>query len=97
MAGRYEWDEKKKAANLAKHGLLFEFADRIFADPELIIVDASRQEDGEMRQKALGRVDGDLYVAVYTQRGLITRLISVRRMNPNEEKTYGDRQIHARP
>lgn len=32
----FEWDERKAASNLAKHGVSFEQATRAFADPNAI-------------------------------------------------------------
>src|ERR1700733_12230150 len=33
---QFEWDEAKAAGNLFKHGISFELASTIFADPELL-------------------------------------------------------------
>ena len=33
MATRFEWDAGKAAGNLRKHGISFETAARVFADP----------------------------------------------------------------
>ncbi len=29
----FEWDDRKAARNVAKHGVLFEYATRVFLDP----------------------------------------------------------------
>ena len=29
----FEWDEEKAAANVAKHGIRFDYAARVFLDP----------------------------------------------------------------
>jgi uncharacterized DUF497 family protein len=34
MAVRFEWDETKNRANIAKHGISFETAKLIFDDPD---------------------------------------------------------------
>jgi uncharacterized DUF497 family protein len=50
----FEWDDAKAAGNLAKHGLSFGFATRIFLDPAHVIEDTARLKDGEDRHKAVG-------------------------------------------
>lgn len=88
---RFEWDEHKAAINLDKHRVSFPFATRVFLDPERVELDASRDRDGESRFKAIGMIDGKLYVVVATGRGSVQRMISARRANRGEERAYGDR------
>jgi uncharacterized protein len=35
---QFEWDEKKSTANVLKHGVSFELASTVFADPGLLTV-----------------------------------------------------------
>jgi uncharacterized DUF497 family protein len=91
---RFEWDEAKAAANLAKHGLSFEAASDVFFDPDHTELDASRTTDGEVRRKAFGMVDGRFIAVVYVVRGDVVRLISARRARPKEMRG-GDRSIQA--
>jgi uncharacterized DUF497 family protein len=44
----FEWDEAKNQQNIAKHGIDFQDAQRIFEKPFLISLDA-RREYGEER------------------------------------------------
>ena len=37
MTVRLEWDEEKDAANQRKHGVGFESAARVFADPDYVL------------------------------------------------------------
>ena len=76
-------------ANLAKHGVPFVYAAAVFLDPDGIDFDASRPEDGEARRKMVGRIDGRFFTVVYTERGDLIRLISARRANAQEERSYG--------
>jgi uncharacterized DUF497 family protein len=85
----FEWDEAKALANLAKHGVPFVYAAAVFLDPDGIDFDASRPEDGEARRKMVGRIDGRFFTVVYTERGDLIRLISARRANAQEERSYG--------
>jgi uncharacterized protein len=85
---RFEWDESKAAQNLVKHGVPFEFATRLFLDPERIDAGDARRAYGEERRISLGRIDERLYVVVYTVRSETLRLISARRANAREQRFY---------
>jgi hypothetical protein len=85
----FEWDDVKAESNFAKHGVPFSYAVRVFLDPEAIEFDASRVEDREVRRKAVGLIEGRLYVVVYTDRARVRRIISARRTNEMERKAYG--------
>lgn len=87
----FEWDDAKDAVNAVKHGIDFEFAAFVFADPDMVIVPTIRPEDGEAREKAIGIVEGKLYIAVFHRRGDVIRIISARRANSQETRTYGNR------
>ena len=83
----FEWDEAKRSANIAKHGIDFVDAQEMFAGPMLVSSD-TRKEYGEARQIGFGFVRGRLMAAVFTERepGAI-RIISVRKAN-RREKVY---------
>jgi uncharacterized DUF497 family protein len=85
----FEWDDVKAAGNVAKHGVPLAYAVRVFLDPNLIDFDASKPEDGEVRRKAVGVIEGRLFTVVYTERGDQTRIISARRCNAAEARRYG--------
>jgi len=85
----FEWDDGKALANLAKHGVPFEFATAVFLDPSGVEIDASRYDDGEARYKFVGQINGKLFSVVYTWRSATIRLISARRANAQEERRYG--------
>ena len=85
----FEWDEHKAAANFAKHGISFELAMQVFADPMRIIGDDTRKDYGELRQNTVGRADADIIACVtHTDRAGVTRLISARHASRKERKTY---------
>jgi uncharacterized protein len=50
---KFEWDAAKAAQNKRKHGVSFETAVRVFADPNHISIQ-DRIEGGEYRWQALG-------------------------------------------
>jgi uncharacterized protein len=83
----FEWDETKRLINLAKHGVDFVRALRIFNDSTLEILD-QRQNYGEVRIIATGTVENEVFVVVYTWRGKNRRLISARKAGNNARKKY---------
>ena len=85
----FDWDDAKAQANLVKHGVPFPYATRVFLDPRRIEFDVSREGDGEARRKAVGVIEGKLYVVIYTDRGGVHRIISARRTNATEQRAYG--------
>jgi len=86
---QFEWDDAKAQSNLAKHGVPFAYAARAFLDPDLVDFDASKPEDGEVRRKAVGVIEGRLFTVVYTERDDVVRIISARRCNAAEARRYG--------
>ena len=79
----WDWDEAKRQANLAKHGVDFAMADGFdwssaTNEPDL------RRDYGEERFKAVGFIGERLHVAIYTPRGGVRRLISLRKANGRE-------------
>jgi hypothetical protein len=83
----YEWDEQKRAANLAKHGIDFEAAKLVF-DGRTIEMPDTRHDYGEQRIAVYGEVNGVLLFVVYTQRGDNRRIISARKAGTNEQEAY---------
>ena len=82
-----EWNEKKRLANLEKHGVDFIDAALIFENPVLESVDI-RENYNEERLQALGYVDDDYFMVVYTWRNNIRRIISAWKVNENGKKRY---------
>lgn len=80
------YDVAKSETNHAKHGIDFDRAQVIWMDPNRLAFPA--RSDVEPRWVVVGKIDGRLWAAVYTQRGTAIRIISVRRARPNEEKDY---------
>lgn len=87
----FAWDPAKAIANERKHGLTFEVAIAVFADPNGLDLDVSRAADEESRRKAVGRIGEHVFTLVYTRRGVVVRLISARRANIQEMRDYGAR------
>ena len=86
---KFEWDEQKAAANLAKHGVSFEEAKTVFDDQLYIdLYDPEHSED-EHRYIIIGESrSGRLLIVSYTERDEVTRLISAREVTSTERETY---------
>jgi uncharacterized DUF497 family protein len=92
MPLRFEWDPAKAANNKRKHGVSFETAALVFADP-YALVEQDRVESGEERWLTIGVVDGFLMLTVahvvYEHDQIETiRIISARRADRNEKRRY---------
>lgn len=85
----FEWDAKKAALNLAKHGISFDEAATVFGDPlATSILDPDRTAT-ELRFVTIGlSSDHRLLVVCHTDRGDRTRLISARESNRHERQQY---------
>ena len=83
MMIEFEWDPKKAADNLKKHGISFEVASELFEGNHKDTED-TRYEYGETRYIAVGNVDDVPLVVVFTLRGSNIRIISARKANRNE-------------
>lgn len=83
----FEWDEPKSARNQFIRGLSFADAAMIFDGPTIEIVD-NRHAYGEMRVRAIGAIDDETYVVIYTDRQGVRRIISARRADRKERKQW---------
>lgn len=83
----FEWDEGKNEANIAKHGINFEGASRIF-DGHTLEFEDKRLDYGETRMIAIGLLQGREIQLVYTMRGQVCRIISARRARRDERRAY---------
>jgi uncharacterized DUF497 family protein len=84
----FEWDEAKARINLEKHRVSFLTAAAIFLNERLERID-DRQEYGELRWIALGRVESEVYRVVYTWRDEnLARLISAQKASKDEREIY---------
>ena len=85
----FEWDTEKAEGNYRKHGVAFETATKVFADPfAMEWIDPLRADYGEERVLITGRAEGLLLAVVYTERGENIRIISARRATKSEHDDY---------
>jgi len=87
MPRTYEWDEAKNRENIAKHGIDFADAHRIFEQPVLARGD-DREDYREDRWILLGNLDGIIVVLVFTEREDRIRVISLRKADRREREAY---------
>jgi uncharacterized protein len=90
----FEWDEAKARTNERKHGVRFDTAIRVFADP-YALTEQDRIEGGELRWQTIGMVGGIVLLMVaHTVRDEggdeIIRIISARKAARKECKRYGE-------
>ena len=82
----FEWDEAKRDANLAKHGIDFRDAVDLF-DGRPIYTFPSRRE-AEDRYVSVGLVGDQFIAAVWIPRNDIVRIISMRRARDGEKRAH---------
>jgi uncharacterized DUF497 family protein len=89
MSLRFEWDPKKAAANLAKHGVSFEEALTVFSDPLARIFDDEDHSSEEQREIIIGHsVKDRLLLVCFTARETAIRLFSARPATKRERQDY---------
>lgn len=89
---QFEWDANKAESNAKKHGVLFEDAIHVFADPDQLSVQ-DRHENGEERWQTMGLIGGCVVIlvahTVTDRKGTETiRIISARKATKHEVKRY---------
>lgn len=81
------WDERKRAANLRRHGLDFEGCESVFDYPVITREDV-REAYGEQRINLLGWLDGRVVQLIYTEREEDLHVISLREATKHEARIY---------
>jgi uncharacterized DUF497 family protein len=86
----YTWNEEKNLENKRKHGFYFNEIIDVFEDPHLIErYDREHSFQGEDRYICMGSLKGVviLYVVIVSREEDV-HIISARKAEPSEEKTY---------
>ena len=83
----FERDERKREANLVKHGVDFVDMAALFDGATVEAVD-DRKDYGETRINCLGEVEDRVYAVTYVWRGAARRIVSARKANARERKAY---------
>jgi uncharacterized DUF497 family protein len=87
---RFEWDENKARSNKAKHGIDFEAVHASDFDTALYTIDDTMNY-GEERILAIGVVGARLHALVFTERGDVVRVISLRQATRSENRRFYER------
>ena len=87
----FEYDENKSQSNLAKHGIDFIEAQKLWIDPKLLEIPARTQD--EPRFLVIAKIDGKHWSGIITYRNQNIRIISVRRSQKKEVELYESSRI----
>ena len=82
----FEFDETKSRTNSIKHGIDFVRAQGLWDDLNYMIVPA--RDVDEPRFVIIARLGEEMWSGIYTLRGDVIRIISVRRSRQNEKELY---------
>jgi uncharacterized DUF497 family protein len=82
----FEFDERKTEANKKKHGMDFNEAQLLWDDPDRIEIPAKTTD--EARFVIIGKTGNKHWSGIFTYRGEIIRIISVRRSRQEEVEIY---------
>jgi uncharacterized protein len=84
---RFEWSERKRLENLARHGFDFVDATRVFGGPTFTFED-DRFDYSERRFVTLGTLDSIIVSMVHTETPSIIRIISMRKATTREQAIF---------
>ncbi len=93
---KFEWDKDKERTNIKKHGITFEQASYVFADPFALSLYDSEHSENEDRWILLGKsLNRNLLLVIHTFRDNdnieLVRIISARKATKKEIETYNMR------
>ncbi len=84
----FEWDDAKSEACFQQRGFDFAYAAHAFFDSGRWVRADTRHSYGEDRFQLMGRIEGRLFVVVFTSRTNAIRIISARKANQREVQDY---------
>lgn len=89
MSQQFEWDAAKAASNHKKHGVAFEVAATVFADPLAHVFDDPDHSASEKRAIIVGHsTSSRLLVVGFTDRHGSVRIIHARAATVRERRDY---------
>ena len=83
----FTWDERKRRANIGKHGLDFADAEKVFAGP-MVLFEDDRTDYGEQRMIGIGSLDYLIVIIVHVETDDTVRIISMRKADNDETNLY---------
>jgi uncharacterized DUF497 family protein len=86
---RFEWNQRKAASNFSKHGVSFDEALTVFADPLAKIFDDEDHSLDDEREIIIGdSAQGRLLLVCFWSAGDVIRIFSARRASAQEREDY---------
>jgi uncharacterized protein len=82
------WDEKKRAANIRKHGLDFADARLVYDNPGKVTFSSQRNDETRLVDIAMVEIAGRVLTLIYVERGNDIRVISFRAASRKEREIY---------
>lgn len=83
----FTWGETKRRANIAKHGLDFADAEKVFAGP-MVLFEDDRTDYSEQRMIGIGLPDYLVVLIVHPETNDTIRIISMRKAESDETDLY---------
>ena len=83
----FEWSDFKEELNARDHGFSLSMVEEMFKDPLRIDRRDDEHSGLEERRQTLAKV-GKVLFAVYTEKGDIIRVFSLRKASPREKRIY---------
>lgn len=80
------YDPNKSERNRQERGFSFGYASRVF--DRAVEITFARVEDGEVRLKAVGEIDGTLFTVIFTDQDDVRRIISARTASRKERREW---------
>lgn len=88
----FEWDPRKAAQNLRKHGVSFQEAATIFGDPLSVTYQDPDHSTAEQRFITVGMSSvGRILLVAHADRGESIRITSARKATRHERKHYEEK------
>lgn len=84
----YEWDANKRQQNLSKHGYNFACADQVYERVDKLTMEIAMIGECRLMDLAPFGESQKIVVLIYTRRGNVVRIISMRPASRREREHY---------
>jgi uncharacterized DUF497 family protein len=88
----FDWDPAKHERTRRDRGFGFDYAARIFLGPTVEAVDRRSRGYGDECVRAIGEIDGRVFVVVYTHRATVRWIISAWKASGKDLKQWRNHQ-----
>jgi uncharacterized protein len=87
----FDWNPAKNEKTRRERGFGFDYAVRMFAGPTVEAIDR-RRGYGEERVRAIGEIDGRVFVLIYTDRLKVRWIISAWKASGKDLRRWQNRE-----